>query len=90
MSFRLIVSSLRIFCVSSSSVFYTNPPRPDLLWGPLSLLSYCLTRSVSPWVNHPGREAIHPLPRILIAWYSVKQRTLLHGVDNFALLSASH
>jgi hypothetical protein len=69
--------------------FFSSPPRPDLLWGPPSLLSNGTSVFFSLEVKRPVREADHshqrmsgaipPLPQYaFMAWCSVKStRTTL-------------
>jgi hypothetical protein len=42
--------------------FFSSPPLPERLWGPLSLLSNGYQGSLSLGVKRPGREADHSPP----------------------------
>jgi hypothetical protein len=63
---------------------FSTPQRPDLLWGPPSLLSNGY-RGSSPGIKRPGREADHSCLRVSIAEVKMAELYLhfyirFHGV----------
>jgi hypothetical protein len=63
--------------------FFSSPPRPERLWGPLSLLFNAYRLFFSPGVKRPGREADHSPPssdEVKNEWSYTTPPIRLHGM----------